>query len=197
MIPLLPVAEMDDEHLVDALASAPRRSTAHRELLRRGRSAVPAIQAGLGHAEEDVREQCCRLLDQLLVEEALDGLVAMLDDPSPKVRVAALHALACERCKQDACRPSEAAVLPPATRLLRGDPDAHVRAMAVELVASFAHSRQEAVEALIEAREHDPSPTVRKKAGWYAPGGVIHRRTAPRAGRATPRRAARSGTPGD
>ncbi len=107
----------------------------------------------------------------------------MLDDESPKVRVAALHALACERCKQDACRPSEAAVLPPATRLLRGDPDAHVRAMAVELVGAFAHNRQEAAEALIEARQHDPSPAVRKKAGWYAPGGVIHRRTAARADR--------------
>ncbi|MEU7692753.1 HEAT repeat domain-containing protein [Microbispora hainanensis] len=52
-----------------------------------------------------VREQCCRLLDHLLVEEALDELTAMLDDPSS---------------------------------------------------------------------------AVRKKAGWYAPGGPIHRRTAPR-----------------
>jgi hypothetical protein len=30
----------------------------------------------------------------------------------------------------------------------------------------------------------DPVPAVRKKAGWYAPGGSIHRRTAPRPMRA-------------
>src|SRR5262245_24175116 len=28
-----------------------------------------------------------------------------------------------------------------------------------------------AERALVEARRHDPSPAVRKKAGWYAPGG--------------------------
>lgn len=70
---------------------------------------------------------------------------------------------------------------PPAIRaglcLLGHDPDAHVRAMAVELVGRFVHSNAEAEAALAHARDADSSPAVRKKAGWYAPGGTIHRRT--------------------
>ena len=57
------------------------------------------------------------------------------------------------------------------------DPDAHVRAYAVELVGRWVHTHSEAEAAIIRSRDHDPSPAVRKKAGWYAPGGTIHRKT--------------------
>ncbi|MEZ0067508.1 HEAT repeat protein [Streptacidiphilus sp. MAP12-20] len=165
--------------LVCALGSEPRRPVAFRELLRCGADVLPAIRRGLGHADPVVRENCCKLLDHLLVEDALDDLVAMLDDPDARVRVAAVHAVSCDRCKSDACRPDRVAVLPRGIRLLRQDPDAQVRARAAELVGLWVHSHAEAAEALVDARDHDPSPAVRKKAGWYAPGGPIHRRTAP------------------
>lgn len=167
------------EDLVDALGSEPRRPVAYRALLEHGRAAVPAIRRGLSDHRPLVREQCCRLLDQLLVEEALDELIAMLDDADARVRYAALHALSCERCKTDSCRPDRDVVLPLGIRLLHHDPDPHVRTMAVELVGLWVHTCDEAVTALIRSRDQDPSPTVRKKAGWYAPGGPIHRRTAP------------------
>ncbi|WP_055585285.1 HEAT repeat domain-containing protein [Streptacidiphilus griseoplanus] len=166
--------------LVDALGSEPRRPAAFRELLRQGPDAVPAIRRGLAHPHPMVREQCCRLLDQLLVEEAVDELIAMLDDPEARVRVAALHALSCERCKSDGCRPDRAVLLPRAIRLLDHDPDPHVRAMSVELVGLWVHTHQDALTALTRAHDGDPSPAVRKKAGWYTPGGPIHRRGAPR-----------------
>ncbi|WP_246113690.1 HEAT repeat domain-containing protein [Streptomyces montanus] len=165
--------------LIHALGSEPRRPAAFRDLLRRGPSAVPAIREGLRHTHPRVREQCCALLDHLLVEEALDDLIAVLDDPDAAVRVAALHALSCERCKTDACSPDRAVVLPRAIRMLHHDPDAHVRARAAELVGLWVHTRPEAADALTRAHDADPSPAVRKKAGWYAPGGPIHRRTAP------------------
>jgi HEAT repeat protein len=95
----------------------------------------------------------------------------------PAVRVAAVHALSCDRCKTGACAPEAALVLPPGLRLLRGDPDPHVRNYAAELVGRFVHSSSEAASALAEARDRDPSPAVRQKAGWYAPGGTIYRRT--------------------
>jgi HEAT repeat protein len=177
MVSMLALADRSDERVVDALGSAPRASSACRHLLNRGQEAVPAIRAGLRHRDPAVREQCCKLLDHLLVEDAVGEMIAMLDDPVPAVRVAAVHALSCDRCKTSVSCPTEAVVLAPGLRLLGRDPDAHVRAMAVELVGRFAHGSAEAEAALVRAREADPSPAVRKKAGWYAPGGTIYRRT--------------------
>jgi HEAT repeats len=178
-----PVVELTDKGLVLELGGRTRQGPAYRELLRRGLAALPAIRAGLHHPQAAVRAQCCRLLDQLLVADALPQLIAMLDDEDVGVRVTAVHALACDRCKQDSCRPSEASVLPAGLRLVEGDPNPHVRAMAIELVGRFVHGNPAAARTLLRAREADPSPTVRKKAGWYAPGGTIYRRTAPRPAR--------------
>ncbi|WP_078492189.1 HEAT repeat domain-containing protein [Streptomyces yerevanensis] len=174
----LPDVQVDA--LVHALGSEPRRPEAFRELMRHGPAAIPAIRRGLRHPQPRVREQCCNLLDHLLVPEVLDDLIAMLDDPAAPVRYAALHALSCDRCKTDACRPDSAVVLPLGIHLLHHDSDAHVRAMAAELVGRWVHTHPEAATALTHTHETDPSPMVRKKTGWYAPGGPIHRRTAPR-----------------
>jgi hypothetical protein len=48
--------------------------------------------------------------------------------------------------------------------------------MAAELVGTWAHTHPEAAAALLASAHDDPSPAVRKKAGWYAPGGTIYRR---------------------
>jgi hypothetical protein len=52
---------------------------------------------------------------------------------------------------------------------------------AIELAGAWAHSHPAAAAAVRRAAEDDPSPAVRKKASWYAPGGPIYRRTAPSA----------------
>jgi len=83
-----------------------------------------------------------------------EALIAMADDPGARVRIAAFHALACDRRKGDTCAPGE-----------------------------FVHTDGRAVTALETACAHDPSPAVRKKAGWFTPGGTIYQRTAPRAPR--------------
>jgi hypothetical protein len=111
----------------------------------------------------------------------MDQLIAMADDPDAKVRIAVFHALACDRCKGDTCAPGAALVLEPALRHLHQDPNPRARAMAVELVGKFVHTSPEALAALQTARAHDPSPAVRKKASWYAPGGTIYQRTTPSA----------------
>ncbi|WP_236656097.1 HEAT repeat domain-containing protein [Streptacidiphilus jiangxiensis] len=88
--------------------------------------------------------------------------------------------MACDRCKGDTCAPGAGLVLEPALRHLATDPDEHVRARAAELVGRFVHTDARAAAALERSHTQDPSPTVRKKAGWYAPGGTIHTRTRPR-----------------
>ena len=176
---MLGFVRTDNEALVSCLGDPQRTVAAYRELLRRGDSAVSAIRAGLRDENPAVREGCCRLLDHLVDTESMDELVLMADDPDARVRIAAFHALACDRCKGDTCAPGPDRVLEPALHHLVADPDPHVRARAAELVGKFAHSDARAVAALTASHANDPSPAVRKKAGWFTPGGSIYERTLP------------------
>lgn len=172
------VAVASCDSLLAELAIPHRAKTAYRELQRRGRDALPAVRHGLTHANPDVRYWCCQYLDRFLEPEMMGELVAMLDDESARVRLATLHTLACDRCKEGDCRPEEAVVLRRAIGLLTDDPDRHVRAMALEVVGRFVHGSDAAVEAVAAAVKRDSSSAVRKKATWYAPGGAIYRRRA-------------------
>jgi hypothetical protein len=116
-----------------------------------------------------------------------ESLVSCLSDPQRAVP--AYHELlrrgkdavgAIRAGQGDTCVPGADEVLGPALRHLASDPDAHVRAMAAELAGKFVHSDGRAVTALQTARAQDPSPVVRKKAGWFTPGGTIYQRTVPR-----------------
>ncbi|MFF2144580.1 HEAT repeat domain-containing protein [Kitasatospora sp. NPDC058190] len=177
---MLGFVRTDNDALVSCLGDPQRAVAAYRELLRREDDALDAVRAGLSHHSAAVREGCCRLLDHLVDTESMDQLIAMADDPDAEVRIAAFHALACDRCKGDTCAPGAGLVLGPALRHLATDPDPRVRARAAELVGKFAHTDARAVTALRVSQAQDPSPAVRKKAGWYAPGGAIYERTAPR-----------------
>ena len=172
------------EALIAKLAIDHHAKAAYRQLLSKGLEILPFILEGLKHDNAQLRYYCCSLLDHLLIPEALTDLIGAVDDPDPKVRTMALHALACERCKEGDCRPAEADILPKALHILHEDIDAHVRAMAIEVVGQYAHSNETAVCALNAAHKGDRSPTVRKKAGWYAPGGPIYQRITARHKRA-------------
>ena len=174
--------------LIENLAVPHRAPDAYRTLMRVGRSALTAVRAGLRHESADVRYHCCRFLDHYLESGSLSDVLCMLDDIDERVRVSTLHTLACDRCKEGSCRPDPSQVLPQAMKLLAGDSSPHVRAMAVEVVGQFVHAIPEAEAAVVNAARCDPSTKVRKKAGWYAPGGTIYLRTASRALRRRKRR---------
>lgn len=171
--------------LLRELAVPHHAGPAYRALLRAGFAALPAVREGLQHESADVRLHCCRFLDRFLTPEVMGDLMTMLDDPDERVRGTALHVLNCDRCRQGSCGPEEARVLPRAIAILTDDPDPHVRAHAIGLVGRWVHTSPVAEAALLRAIRLDPSPAVRKKAGWYAPGGPIYRRTLARASRAT------------
>jgi HEAT repeat protein len=176
--------EMPARDLITLLADPHRAVHAYTRLLALGPEAAEAAREGLAHPEARVREHCCRILDQLMDAESIPALIGALADSSARVRIAAAHALACDRCKTDTCRPAPEAVLPTAMGMLASDPSAHVRAYAAELVGRWVHVHPAARDAITRAAARDPSPAVRKKASWYAPGGPIYRRTNPRS---TPR----------
>jgi hypothetical protein len=162
------------------LAIPHHASSAHRALLRCGLAALPAVREALRHDSADVRYWCCQFLDHFLVPEVMDDLMSMLDDPDARVRCSALHTLSCDRCKEGACRPDEARVLPRAVALIANDPDPHVRAHAIGLAGRWVHTNATVKAVLLTAMGTDPSPAVRKKASWLVPGGAIYQRTAPK-----------------
>ena len=176
----------EHDQIIGELAFPYKAANAYRVLLDLGIQALPAVRAGLRHDNPDVRLHCCRFLDRYLSPDTLSDLVSMLNDGDERVRCSALHTLACDRCKEGTCRPEEAEVLPRAMKLLECDPDAHVRAMAIEVVGQFVHSNALAAAVISAAQQSDENPTVRKKAGWYVPGGPIYRRTKSRLSSVSP-----------
>ena len=180
-----PTDDLTAGELVGMLADPHRCFQAYQRLLRLGRAARQPALDGLAHSEEQVREYCCKILDHLMDAASAGALARALTDPSERVRLAAAHALACDRCKEGSCRP-DASVLPRAIAVLSGDESAHVRAMAVELVGQWVHTHPAACAAIVAVAASDPVPAVRKKASWYAPGGVVYRRTRPRPHRLRP-----------
>jgi HEAT repeat protein len=169
--------------LVVRLATPHRAQRAYWHLVLGGAPALPAVRRGLTQDSADVRLLCIKALDHLVDEDSFPELIRMLGDDDSRVRRDALHALACDRCKENACRPKIGAVLPLGIRLLQSDPDKHVRATAAEVAGRWVHTDASAEAAIVTARDSDSDPSVRKKAGWYAPGDPIHRRTRPKVGR--------------
>jgi HEAT repeat protein len=176
----LDLPEMPAADLVTLLGDPHRAFRAYTRLLALGPEATEAARGGLAHPDERVREQCCKVLDHLMDADSIPLLIGALADPCERVRIAAVHALACDHCKTDACRPTPEAVVPAAIDLLADDPSPLVRAYAAELVGHWVHGRAAARAANARAPAQDPSAAVRKKASWYAPGGTIYQRTAPR-----------------
>lgn len=97
----------DFDAWVQLLGVTSRRQAARRHLMGIGERAVPAIRRGVHHPKPEVRRACVSLLDQLLNDDAVDDLVAALDDPDADVVRRALHSLACDACTKGACRPTD------------------------------------------------------------------------------------------
>ncbi len=159
------------EEAVAMLAKPHRRKAAMRKLMAAGRGATEAVRAGLAHEEPEVRIACCKVLDRFMDEAALPELIANVAHAHPGVRAWAIPALACDRCKEGACRPGEEGVIPVVAHALLHDDDRRVRQQAAGLLGPSVLRSDAAKAAIAQAHEHDPHPAVRKVAGWWVPGG--------------------------
>ncbi len=165
---------------VEDLAVKHRAKNALRQLMAGGPAATLALRNGLGHSDPAVRIGCCIVLDHYLDEAAVPDLIENLRHENEGVRAWAMHALACDRCKEGACRPGEDEVIPIAARMMITDESRRVRQMAVGVLGPAVHRRSDVLRALEHARDHDTHPLVRKMARWYTPGGPIYRRLTPK-----------------
>jgi HEAT repeat protein len=111
--------------LVDRLRIPAERYEAARHLSAGGRGArenrgkqlppekIEALIWGLSHESPVVRRCCLEILDQHPDPRAIPYIVASLEDPVPRVRWHAVHALLC-----DACKPGRSLFAPDVARAL-------------------------------------------------------------------------------
>ncbi len=147
---------MHPARLVEGLG-APRgkdRFASYQALLAMGAEALPALRAGLRSADWQVRRWSAMCLDQVADEDALADLVPLLTDSHAKVRLWAVHSIACEHCKVDVSCPVD--VVPHLLARIREDPSVRVRRMAVIMLGSeFDDTRAVPVLEGVLARETD------------------------------------------
>jgi hypothetical protein len=133
---------------------------------------IALILKGLGHPNAKVRYECAHLLDSFGDDRCVLTLTGLLEDPVPRVRAIALHALVCDTCK-----------LTP----LQSRPD--LLALTIDWASSDPHRRvrQEAIRVLAESNQPDAIQALRRLG--VRPRAPAVRRTIPRrfpAARETP-----------
>jgi len=115
-----------------------------------------------------VRRLCASILDQIADAAAFVDLVAALDDDDPGVLKRALHALACDQCKENECRPGEELFVPRALELLHhANPD--IRASAIDTLGKVARRRSDVADALAEVAQTDRDAGLRSMARRRVP----------------------------
>ena len=122
-----------------------------------------ALVGGLGSPQSRIRFECAHALDQFGDETTRPALARLMDDPVPRVRWMAMHALSCHACgeKPDAL---EGAIRERLIAAACSDPSPQVRRhAAVALGLAHETSAAPVLEAIL-ARETD-AKTLRM-AGW-------------------------------
>jgi HEAT repeat protein len=117
----------------------------------------------LHHTDPDVRRRAARALDHLpLDEQTVEALIELARrETTPAVRSAAVHVLACEGCKSEACQTSHD-IIGFLIDILRNDVSADVRRQTIDGLRS-AHMQPRVQIALREAL-NDAAFKIRWKA---------------------------------
>ena len=117
----------------------------------------------LRHAEPDVRRRAARALDHLpLDEQTVEALIALARrETIPAVRSAAVHVLACEGCKSEACQTSHD-IVGFLIDVLQNDVSADVRRQTIGGLRSA--STDQRVQAALREALNDAAFKIRWKA---------------------------------
>jgi HEAT repeat protein len=116
-----------------AHSSGSVRFVSYKTLVEMGEAALPTLRAGLRSDSWQVRRWSAMCLDQVADADALRDLVPLLSDPHPKVRLWAVHSLACEHCKEGVRCPVD--IVPLLIDRALHDESVRVRRMAVIMLS--------------------------------------------------------------
>lgn len=132
--------------------------------------------AALHHTDPFVRRDCLGFLDRYANDDSADVFALALADPVEPVRHAALHSIACERCRTDTLCAAD--VVPHLVDVLTDDPSAEVRHKAIPVLLGLADRDQRARAAVERAMHDDPDRLIREVAARALAGEHVRARTA-------------------
>jgi HEAT repeat protein len=124
------------DELVARLAFDESRDDAWKQLIEIGAPARGAVRAGLRDGNWQIRRWCAMWIDHHADPESLEALIPLLRDPKSKVRLFAVHSIACDQCKADE-NPLD--VVPLLMERIEHDESIRVRRHAVMMLA-FQHA---------------------------------------------------------
>ena len=121
---------------------------------------VEDLQAtALRHPSPKVRRDSLGALDHEAADASAGVFRRALADPVPRVRMTALHGLACERCRtEELCLPD---VVPTLLAVLSGDESPKVRHSAALVLSRLVGRDRTVRPALLVAADTDPDELVR------------------------------------
>jgi HEAT repeat protein len=153
--------------LARSMAVGKGRLHAARTVMERSHDRYAAFQAalvgGLASPQRRIRFECAHALDQFGDAATRPALARLMDDPVPRVRWMAMHALSCHACgeKPDAL---EVSIRERIIEAAAGDPSPQVRRhAAVALGVAHEVSAEPVLEAML-GRETDAK--TRRMAAW-------------------------------
>lgn len=148
--------------LVASFGTTKERFAVYTALQGHGPAALPAVHAGLRHDDWHVRHWCAIYLDRHGAPASLAHLLPLLHDPVAKVRLWAVHSLACQHCHA----PAEIDVIPLLIERVANDDNGQVRKMAVIMLAdALPDACLVPVFEEILARESDPKTRLHAARG--------------------------------
>lgn len=122
-----------------------------------------ALVRGLAAPQSRIRFECAHALDQFGDESTRAPLAALMDDPVPKVRRMAMHALSCHACGEKPGK-LEADVRERIMRAAAGDPSPQVRRHAA-VALGLAHELR-AAPVLDAMLAHEADGKTLRMAAW-------------------------------
>lgn len=147
----------DPRQLVESFQSSSDRYAIYVALQAHPEDVLPAVREGLRHENRHVRHWCAIFLDRNGDEESLNSLLPLLNDPDARVRLWAVHTIACEHCKDYGCPVDP---IPLLIEHAQVDPSARVRKMAIAMLANLPADTR-AVPVLKETLQKEDNAKIR------------------------------------
>ena len=122
--------------------------------------AMAQLLTAADHPNPKIRWFCAHELDHLATNESVDTLLRLTQDPVAKVRVEAVHALGCERCKQCDLTIDMVGIM---ADFALNDPEEKVRGVAIHALGYLA-ADERAAAALQQIADADTTTEGLRKA---------------------------------